>query len=40
MNILAGYKTKRNFKNTSEPAPTVDTGSRFRFVIQKHAATH
>ena len=40
MNILAGYKTKRNFKNTSEPAPTVDRGSRLRFVIQKHAASH
>jgi bifunctional non-homologous end joining protein LigD len=38
------YGQKRDFAKTPEPAPTVPTrssqGSRRRFVIQKHAASH
>jgi bifunctional non-homologous end joining protein LigD len=41
---LAPYLSKRNFKKTSEPKPgAIDRsrqGSRRRFVVQKHAASH
>ena len=41
---LKPYVAKRNFKNTAEPKPGVvqrsRQGSRRRFVVQKHAASH
>lgn len=41
---LKTYEAKRNFSKTSEPKPSVvrgsRQGSRRRFVIQKHAASH
>ena len=41
---LEKYGSKRNFSRTSEPAPALvrrsAQGSRRRFVIQKHAASH
>lgn len=41
---LATYEAKRNFKKTAEPKPGARgrsrQGSRRRFVIQKHAASH
>jgi bifunctional non-homologous end joining protein LigD len=41
---LRAYAEKRDFNKTSEPAPDLPTrsqqGSRRRFVIQKHAASH
>lgn len=41
---LEEYEAKRNFDRTSEPAPQVPRrsaqGSRRRFVVQKHAASH
>jgi bifunctional non-homologous end joining protein LigD len=41
---LEKYRAKRNFNRTSEPAPAPvrrsAQGSRRRFVIQKHAASH
>jgi len=41
---LNRYAAKRDFSKTAEPGPTVPTrsrqGSRRRFVIQKHAASH
>jgi bifunctional non-homologous end joining protein LigD len=41
---LARYAEKRDFSQTSEPAPEIPQrsrqGSRRRFVIQKHAASH
>jgi bifunctional non-homologous end joining protein LigD len=41
---LREYHRKRDFSVTSEPAPTVPQasaqGSRRRFVVQKHAASH
>jgi len=41
---LKPYEAKRNFAKTSEPRPSVvrgsRQGSRRRFVIQKHAASH
>jgi bifunctional non-homologous end joining protein LigD len=41
---LAEYERKRNFTRTSEPAATAPRrsrqGSRRRFVVQKHAASH
>ncbi len=36
---LATYNKKRNFKNTAEPAGKKETGTRFRFVVQRHEAT-
>lgn len=40
----ASYKAKRNFAKTAEPRPTLSRrsaqGSRRRFVVQKHAASH
>jgi bifunctional non-homologous end joining protein LigD len=42
--ILDVYEAKRDFKKTAEPKPTARgrsrQGSRRRFVIQKHAASH
>jgi bifunctional non-homologous end joining protein LigD len=41
---LKPYAAKRNFRKTAEPKPSVPQpsrqGSRRRFVIQKHAASH
>ena len=41
---LSRYAEKRDFSQTGEPAPALPTrsrqGSRRRFVIQKHAASH
>src|SRR5205814_1421052 len=41
---LAEYDAKRNFDRTNEPAPVAPRrsrqGSRRRFVVQKHAASH
>lgn len=41
---LEAYSAKRNFSKTSEPAPAVPRasrqGSRRRFVVQKHGASH
>ena len=37
---LEEYKRKRDFKQTPEPPPKVDTGKRHRFVVQKHRASH
>lgn len=41
---LREYDAKRNFSRTNEPAPDVPArsrqGSRRRFVVQKHAASH
>ena len=41
---LGAYREKRNFARTDEPAPDVPRrstqGSRRRFVVQKHAASH
>jgi bifunctional non-homologous end joining protein LigD len=41
---LATYRRKRDFNKTAEPAPATGAasrqGSRRRFVIQKHAASH
>jgi len=41
---LSDYHAKRDFKRTSEPGPTLPRrsaqGSRRRFVVQKHAASH
>jgi bifunctional non-homologous end joining protein LigD len=42
--LLQPYAAKRNFQKTAEPKPVVGRrsrqGSRRRFVIQKHAASH
>jgi bifunctional non-homologous end joining protein LigD len=41
---LEAYAAKRDFRKTAEPKPTVPRrsaqGSRRRFVVQKHAASH
>jgi bifunctional non-homologous end joining protein LigD len=41
---LAGYHSKRDFTRTTEPSPSSPRrsaqGSRRRFVVQKHAASH
>ncbi len=37
---LDEYKRKRNFKNTPEPGPELDKQEAFRFVVQKHRASH
>ena len=43
-NALETYAAKRDFKKTAEPKPSIRgrsrQGSRRRFVIQKHAASH
>lgn len=37
---LEEYRRKRNFQATPEPPPKVDPKRQFRFVIQKHRASH
>lgn len=37
---LEEYKRKRDFKATPEPGPKVEKGSKRRFVVQKHRASH
>lgn len=37
---LEEYRRKRHFERTPEPAPKVAKRGRFRFVIQKHRASH
>jgi bifunctional non-homologous end joining protein LigD len=36
---LDEYKRKRRFEETPEPPPKLETKSRHRFVVQRHAAT-
>ncbi len=40
MSVLMLYNKKRNFTATNEPAGKVEKGGDFKFVIQKHEATH
>ncbi len=40
MTKLAAYKNKRNFKDTSEPDTGLEKTGEFKFVIQKHQASH
>lgn len=37
---LDEYRRKRDFKATPEPAPKLDPKKGFRFVVQKHRASH
>ncbi len=37
---LEEYRRKRDFKATPEPAPKLDPKKGFRFVVQKHRASH
>jgi bifunctional non-homologous end joining protein LigD len=37
---LAAYNKKRNFKHTSEPKGKVGKKNLFRFVVQRHDASH
>ena len=37
---LEEYKRKRSFDRTPEPAPKLDPKKGFRFVVQKHRASH
>jgi len=37
---LTTYKQKRNFKTTKEPAGKKAAKSAFRFVVQRHMASH
>lgn len=37
---LEHYSQKRNFSKTSEPRPKLAHKKRYRFVIQKHSASH
>jgi bifunctional non-homologous end joining protein LigD len=37
---LEDYKRKRHFEDTPEPPPAVGRNSGFRFVVQKHHASH
>lgn len=37
---LATYNKKRNFKSTSEPKGKAGTKNKFRFVVQRHDASH
>ncbi|HJW99306.1 MAG TPA: DNA polymerase ligase N-terminal domain-containing protein, partial [Terriglobales bacterium] len=37
---LEEYKRKRSFDRTPEPPPKLDPKKGFRFVVQKHRASH
>lgn len=37
---LEDYRKKRSFKDTPEPKDIIDTANKFRFVIQRHRASH
>src|SRR6185436_11847216 len=37
---LTKYRSKRNFKESPEPVGGKASGSKLRFVIQKHDASH
>jgi len=37
---LAVYNSKRNFKETSEPEGLEGEKTKFRYVVQRHAASH
>src|SRR5689334_4012371 len=37
---LGTYNKKRDFKKTSEPAGKTGSRSQFRFVVQRHEASH
>src|ERR1700756_645633 len=37
---LEEYKRKRSFEHTPEPPPKLDPKKGFRFVVQKHRASH
>src|SRR5436853_1109679 len=37
---LEEYKRKRSFEHTPERPPKLDPKTRFRFVVQKHRASH
>lgn len=37
---LEDYRKKRHFKDTPEPKDIIDTANKFRFVIQRHRASH
>src|SRR5512146_2056481 len=37
---LDEYKRKRKFQTTPEPPPVTEQGQGFRFVVQKHRASH
>ena len=37
---LEAYRKKRHFKDTPEPKDIIDTDNKFRFVIQRHRASH
>src|SRR3954451_8723074 len=37
---LEEYRRKRNFQATPEPPPKLDAKKGFRFVVQKHRASH
>ncbi len=38
--VLEEYRRKRDFKATPEPPPKIDPRKGFRFVVQKHRASH
>lgn len=37
---LEDYRNKRHFENTPEPKDVINTDNKFRFVIQRHRASH
>ena len=37
---LEEYRRKRRFEQTPEPPPKVEKTAKYRFVVQKHRATH
>src|SRR5438128_4833409 len=37
---LATYKKKRDFRQTAEPEGEIGRQSKFRFVVQRHLASH
>lgn len=40
MSSLATYNKKRNFRSTREPKGTKGSKNKFRFVVQRHMASH